>query len=224
MKKSPPSAEDLSRMYYELGQAGARAVGAKKAWAFKIKNLESLFVLAADWSRFDPRLLEILVEYAARHWADLNPLKLRESIKSMTTPQTIGVIAALVRCSLPADKEPHFFWDYVTAGLQPAATQYYFSNLYTLGSDLARRAAVESPQEFKRWGFLAIGHDVGSWDKSSRLNILNRLLDQKKKVQISDYLKALKDSISRQQALLDLQAAGAMQCGRGRGAYWEKKT
>jgi len=216
-------------LYYELGKMGARSVGQKKKWPYRYSQLEGLFTLAAEWSRFDPRLLEVLVQYALDHWKDLNPQRLRALTKKMETPQTMGVIATFVQTANPQDTELILFWNYITEGLKPVESQYYFRDLYLPGSGLAQRAARESLYEFKKWGFLGrerliidptTKKTIGTWDQVARLNILKRLLGNQKKLQISDYLEALKHSISRQQALLDLKASGARQTKGGRSSYW----
>lgn len=229
MKTSIPTQGDLARIYYELGQKGARTVGEKKKWAYSVKNLESLFALACEWSRFDPRLLEVLVEYGLHHWKEIRPQRLREEMRKMTTPQTVGVVASFIQTTLSEDKEALAFWNYVTLGLKPVSPQFYFRDLYTPGSTLARRAALESLSEFKEWGFLArerividsaTKKTIGTWNQEARLNILKRLFSKKRQLQISDYLEEISHTVSRQQALLDLKALAAKQKGKGRTAYW----
>lgn len=229
MKHKIPTEKDLARLYYELGQIGARSAGEKKKWDYRLKDVESLLVLACDWSRFDPRLLEILVEYGLNHWREIRPQVLREKMGVMEMPQTIGVVVSFIQTARPEDKELQAFWNYVTFDLKPVPPQFYFRDLYAPGSNLARRATLESLAEFKEWGFLARERIIvdsvtkktaGTWDQPARLNILRRLFSQNKQIQISDYLEELHHSISRQQALLDLKALGAKQKEKGRIAYW----
>ena len=87
-----PTQNHLARMYYELAQHGALAMGEKKPWPYRPKNLYELVALAADMSRFDPRLLGILVEFVELKWLEINPVLLRQEIKKMDCPQTFGVI------------------------------------------------------------------------------------------------------------------------------------
>ncbi len=229
MTLAAPSTQELSRLYYELGKIGARAVGAKKSWRYFPKNKESLFSLAADWSRFDPRLLQILVNYALTHWQDLKPQDLRLAMKNMATPQCIGVIASFVLQTKTNDVEFELFWNYVTHGLESVPMQFYYIALYAPGGILAETTATESLKEFKTWGFLGregvildspTRKKIGSWDFSSRLNILKRILSKKNRIQLADYLNELHYSLSRQQALLDFKSLKLKQQGHGRGAYW----
>lgn len=230
MTTPPPTEKHLARLYFELGKIGARSVGKKNSWPYQVADKEALFALAAEWSRQDPRLLEIIVQYGLRHWQQLFGQRLRQEMHSMETPQTLCVVASFVQSAKPQDKECQIFWNYVTAGLQPVEPQFYFRDLYLPGSRLARRAALESLQEFKSWGFLgreriivdpATKRGVGHWDQDARLHVLRRLLGAKKKIQISDYLEEIKQTISRQQALLDLKALKAKPVGQGRSAGWE---
>lgn len=229
MKISPPTSDHLSRIYYELGKIGARSVGEKKKWPYAPRSKEELFVLGADWSRFDPRLLEILVQFGITHSENLNPQHLRFLMKKMEMPQTVGVISSFIQTAKSEDTELNLFWDYVTKDLKPVEHQFYFRDLYSPAGRLGERSARESLQEFKKWGFLgrerlridpATGTTVGSMDSASRQNVLKRLFAEQKEIQISDYLKAIGHSISRQQALLDLKLANATPKGKGRCAYW----
>ncbi|MDO8643450.1 MAG: hypothetical protein Q7S00_00595 [bacterium] len=233
MKFSAPTTDHLQRFYYELGTKGARSVGAKKKWPYPPLDRENLFCLGSDWSRWDPRLLQILVDFGSQKWSELKPQLLRHLSVSMLTPQTLGVVVSFIKSSDPKNEESILFWNYVTAGLKPVATQFYFRELYLPGSDLAERAAQESLEEFKQWGFLArerviidaaTRQTVGNWDQASRLNILRRLFKNRGEIQISDYLEEIQESISRQQALLDLKALPADQKGKGRSASWVLKA
>lgn len=63
-----PSANDLSRLYFELGRRGWRCVGKKRPWSFSPKVMEDLVVLAAAFCRSDPRLFGLLVEELKSRW------------------------------------------------------------------------------------------------------------------------------------------------------------
>ncbi|MDO8644269.1 MAG: hypothetical protein Q7S00_04795 [bacterium] len=234
MKFHSPATSDLSHLYYELGRLGAPAVGRKKKGVATGGSPEELVILASDWSRWDPRLLQIIVTFGWSHWKEWNPYLLRQARQEMKTPQTVGVVSSFI-LAVAGDHQPQpdreltSFWNYVTADLKPVSPQYYFFDLYLPGDHLGERAARESLGEFKRWGFLgrdrivvntATKTGAGSWDQPSRLNILKRLLTGRRKIQISEYLEELHHSISRQQALLDLKNLPARSKGEGRSAYW----
>ncbi len=229
MLKTPPSDKHLGRAYYELAQIGAQSGGAQSSWPYHPKNREELLALGAEMSRYDPRLLGILVEYFLNHWNDVVPQRLREWYPKMESPQTFGVIAEFVK---EADASPEilYFMNYLQDGLSPVASQLYFKNLYTPASPLSQRSAEESLAAYKKWGFLARERPtidvyqkktVGFMDKNSRVNLLKRLFKDKHEITLKDYLQALKHPLSRQQALLDLKAIAQLQKnGRGRGACW----
>lgn len=216
-------------MYFELSLLGAGAVGEKKSWPYRISQKEELIALAGDMSRFDPRLFDILVEFLHAHWRDFNPLIVRTFMKNMDTPQAL--LAVLRFALVPhTDPETAYLYDYLRKGWSPAPCQLFFKNLYQPGSQNMTRAAAESLQEFREWGFLArerpILHgktrkSLGHWGPGERERILNRLLAQKKEITLSRYLEALERSISRQQALIDLKNhPGLKMKGKGRGSVW----
>jgi hypothetical protein len=230
MLKSPPNEKHLSRMYYELAHVGAQCVGDKSAWPYQTKNLEGLLVLAAEMSRYDPRLLGILVEFLIKHAFKINPHRFRNYYAKMETPQTIALIAEFVKNATPSI-EVRYLMDYLQKGLRPVLTQLYFKNLYSPGGKWMQRAAEESLAQYKKWGFLALESPsidvynkktVGHPDANSRRNILKRLFEEKKQIQMKDYLKHLGGNISRQQALKDLGDFGRLK-GKGRGAVWMVK-
>lgn len=225
----PPTTAHLSRMYFELAKIGAMSAGEKKPWAYKIKDREELIALACDMSRFDPRLVDILVGYFIRHSRELNPARLRSYYSKMKSPQTVAVITEFMAGEIHED-EAVFFIQYLCMGLKPVNYQFYFYNLYSPGGTLAQRAAEEGIYEYRKWGFFARERPVvdptkkrcvGSFNSISRRNILKRLIGEKKEIGLKDYLEALEYSVSRQQALSDIKNSGLAKCvGMGRGAKW----
>lgn len=219
-------------MYFELAKIGANCVGAKANWPYDhpLKNKERLIALASDMSRFDPRLFEILVVFFLNHWAEINPVLLRSCYKEMKWPETVAVICEFLK-SAAKDDELIYFTDYLSSGLKPSTTQFYFHDLYSPGGRLAQIATEEGVYEFKKWGFLSAIRPVidskdrktaGLFDPVSRKNILKRLLTEKNVIGLKDYLKAVHFTITRQQALLDLKNSGfATSTGKGRSAKWK---
>lgn len=230
MKMILPSLDDLSRLYFELGQIGARAVGEKKSWQYELNDKESLFFLATQWSRLDPRLLQIVVNYAIDRWRELRAWRLREVMKLSSVPQVVGVVAAFAMAAKPADREMALSWNHVITDMAPIEPQYFFMGVHGPTSPSAIRAAGESLVEFQQWGFLGnerividpmTKRRIGSWTPLARHHVLSRLFAAKEKISISDYLHEIDESISRQQAILDLKRFGAVPHGRGRGAVWK---
>lgn len=212
-------------MYYELAKLGANSAGEFAKWPYDPREKEELLALACDMSRFDPRLLDILVDYFTRHWKNVNPACLRGYYKKMQSPQTVAVICEFLKGADVSD-ETLYFAEYLAKGVAPAEPQFYFHNLYAPGGKLAQRAVEESLYEYKKWGFFAVERPkTGTFDNSSRKNILLRLFLSRGSISIGDYLGELEHSISRQQALLDIKGmANVMIEGKGRGARWKLGT
>lgn len=222
MLKAIPTEKHLSRMYYELAKIGANSAGEFAKWPYEFSEKEELLALACDMSRFDPRLVDILVDYFARRWKDVDPRRLRECYKNMQTPQTVAVICEFLKGDI-YENEAQYFFKYLAAGLKPAEPQFYFHNLYSPGGKLARLAVEESLHEYKKWGFFASERPkIGTFDNSSRKNILLRLLASRGTISIGDYLEKLGHSVSRQQALLDIKKLSNVHVeGKGRNARWK---
>lgn len=224
-----PTDSHLHRLYYELGKIGARAVGRKEKWPYRIEQAETLLALAADWTRHDPRLLEVLTQFCLTAWRAWRPQAIREAFPKMETPQTWGVVADFVRGAKPEDAETLYFWEYLVRGLNPLADQYYFFDLYTIGGEYAQRVTRESLQQFRDWGFFGnerviinpqTKEEVGDWGQNERLNILRRLFRKTPSLKVADYLREIHHTVSRQQAIQDLRKLGAASIGRGRGGIW----
>lgn len=230
MLKQIPNEDDLQRVYYELAAIGARCIGKKKKWPYKAANKYELLALAAEMSRFDPRLFEILVDFFITHWKEINPKKIRDQYGHTKDPQVFCVIGEFLKKAINGP-ESAYYADYLADGTSSVPTQFFFHSIYNVGGKMAQKALEESLAEYKRWGFLATERPtveaehkgtIGTLDSSSRLNVLRALLARKKTIQVSDYLKALGNSISRQQALIDLKKCNiAAKRGKGRGSYWK---
>ena len=230
MLKGPPSEKHLSRMYAVLALLGASSSGENFPWPYgKTNESERMIALAAEMSRYDPRLFGILVEYFLKHWQKLIPQKIRKYYPQMETPQTMAVIAEFVK-SATDDAETLYCMDYLQRGLKPVKPQLYYRGIYSPGGKLSQRAVEESLAQYKKWGFLAREaptidvyrkKTVGHLDRDSRLNILRRLFAEQKRLKLADYLRALNGNISRQQALKDISSIAKLHHSqKGRGAFW----
>lgn len=230
MLKFPPTQKHLARMYYELARFGARAVGGKAAWPYRIADEASAVVLAVEMSRYDPRLFGIAVEHVLARWRDLPAQKIRGLMSGMECPQALLVVYNFAKSAAGTDRELGYLYDYLSRGYAGVAPQLYFKGLYAPAGSNMFRAASEGIAEFSEWGFLArerpVLHGaerktVGRWSGESRQNVIRRLVSRQKRVTISEYLEALDHTVSRQQALADLKSAsGIRMSGKGRGAAW----
>lgn len=226
-----PSAADLTHLYYELGRLGVRTVGQPIPWQFSPKNAEELLALAADCSRYDPRLFDALVEFLWRSWSTFHPVRLRRAMATMWTPQVFGVLAEFFHART-SDRECHYYYEYLLRGYARVPYQFFFHFLHGPGTASAQRTAEESLAEFRRWGFLATERPIidqrekttcGRYEPETRSRILHRLLHRTNVITTDQYLTALDHSISRQQAVLDLRRyPGLQQRGHGRGARWQR--
>jgi hypothetical protein len=219
-------------MYFELAQLGASCSGEKFPWPYRPKHTEETLALAAEMSRYDPRLLGILVELLVHHAHRFSPQMIRAQYRLMSAPQTFAVIAEFVKTAAQ-DPEVIYLMEYLQKGLKPVSPQLYYKTIYSPGGKLSQRAAEEPLAQYKKWGFLAREaptvdvyqkKTVGHFDRDSRINILKRLFQEQGVLQLKDYLKAIGQTISRQQALKDLEAVAKLRRGtRGPGATWEPK-
>lgn len=232
MLKRIPTLNDLSRIYFELAQWGAPAIGAKKPWPYKMGSLEELLALTCEMVRYDPRLLGILIIFLKNSWNRLNPLKLRHELKRCQTPQVMGVIGEFVKTEIK-DKEINYFFDYLIKGLGPVTGQLFFKGTHPPGSLYFEKIARKSLKEYRKWGFLSMERPVvdlrtkrqiGSLARESRMRILESIIHRKTMVTIKEYIEAVDYSISRQQALSDIKSLGTLESvGHGRNAYWKLK-
>lgn len=232
MLLSPPTTSHLSRMYYELSRLGARCVGMPKKWPYGVLTHEQLLALAAEMSRYDPRLFGIVTEYTFHNWKTGNPYQIRQILKDMQWPQTLCVVYDFV-ASATSDKECRFFYEYITRDVLPVTPQLFYLNIYPPGSHSMRRAVQEPIQEYLDWGYLARERPIihgkqrqtlGHWGPQARKNIIRRIITQKRSISLSDYLETLDHTISRQQALFDLKESPWVKAkGKGRGSFWVKK-
>lgn len=232
MLKRIPSVHDFERLYYELAKIGAPSIGAQRAWPYRFKTKEELLALALDMTRYDPRLLGILIIYFKNLWNSLNPLHFRQEILKCETPQVMGVIGEFVKKETK-DKEVYYFFEYLTKGLSRVSWQLFFIGTYPFGSPQMERGEKRGLKEYKKWGFLSSEKPVvdlktkrqaGSFDQKSRLQILDSMLKRNRRITLKDYLEAIDHTITRQQALIDLKSVkGLKMRGHGRGAFWSHK-
>jgi hypothetical protein len=228
-----PTANELERLYFELARIGAPAVGGKKPWPYRPRSREQLVTLAAEMLRHDPRLLSILLQFLVRDWRTLNPLALRDQMKSMRWPQALLVVLEFARAAQD-DREMRYFIDHVAAGwprVDPA--ERFFFDAERPASRIAKRRVGRNLAAYARWGFIGsekpiadamTRRTVGRYDALTRNGILADLASREPGFTLADYLEAVDHSISRQQALHDLKHCPELALtGHGRGAKWLRR-
>lgn len=229
------SARDLEKLYHDLALSGAACSNPLPQKALRyISTPEILFCEACEATRFDPRLLEIVVHHFGRELLTLNPLQIRLQMQNMQTPQTVGVALEFIKL-LRTDVLSRDIVHFITKPLAAVSPQLYYVGVYTKPLSSSILKAIEMPlQEFSRWGFLAhegvvLKNDfarktLGTLALPSRLQIIKYLLQTQKQFSIGDYLKALHHQISRQQAFLDLKNCGLVKLiGENKGGKWIAK-
>lgn len=229
----PPTQAELERLYHELAAHGARAVGKKSPWRYRYRSLEELLALAGEMLRYDARLLTILLQFVAKHWASVNPLALRRAMAAMRWPQALCVVLSFLRDST---REPELrrFVDYVCAGWERVEpVEQFFVEGPRPGSRTAAGRMGRSLGPYTRWGFIGMERPildpttrrtVGRYDARTRRMILDGLAERQERFTLAEYLEAVDHAISRQQALLDLKDNDAIEVkGHGRGAHWQAR-
>ncbi len=226
----PPTQADLERLYRELAELGAPCVGRASEWPYSPKSSEELLILAGEMLRFDPRLLSILLQFSLEHWRELNPIALRDGMHRMRWPQALLVVFEFAR-EATKDSELRYLIDYLGAGFgRLAPAERFFLDAERPGSRMGRRKAGRNLKALGRWGFIgserptvsiASKRRVGGFDASTRALVRARLADRRGPFSLREYIDALDEGISRQQAYLDLRDDPDFTVeGRGRGARW----
>ena len=228
-----PTTSHLERLYSELALVGAPSVGRPSAWPYEPASTEELLALAGEMLRHDARLLSILLQWTLEHWQELNPLALRQQMLRMRWPQALAVVLTFAR-DATRDAELRLLIDYLCAGWSRVdPPEQFFFDADRPASRMASRKLGRSLAPFSRWGFIGTERPtanagtkrvVGRYDRPTRLRILDQLLERSEVVSLAEYLDAVDDAVSRQQARQDLLSCPGLEpVGRGRGARWRRR-
>lgn len=184
--------------------------------------------LFTQWSRFDPRLGEILVSHFARFWREYNPLEISKLNQLQPWPAALGVLLEFCERSLKIsqvkDMKSFCLWkDLILEEVSLAPEEQYFIGLRKLAGKLMFQDVRGSLQEYRKWGFL--GREVllnkaqaihlstssppGRLSPKVRKQILEDLLEAQPEITVNDYLQATQFLISRRQAERDLKPRAA---------------
>lgn len=188
---------------------------AYEALQFSEPNLAN-FALWSQWSRFDARLAEIWIGAIVRHWKTIHPVPFREQILKQRCPQVVGVLLEFAKVKIAQHAEQKddvslfSAWTAtVLQGLQPVPWQQFFVGLQPLASRSMLASARLTSEEYRRWGFL--GSD-SLLPKSTRVQfsvdvrkrIRGELVSRQGRLTVTEYLHAVRGSVSRRQAERDL--------------------
>ena len=112
--------------------------------------------LYAQWSRLDPRLGELVVQYISWYWRELNPIELNGCLRKEVWPAVFGVVLEHVYFyyeQKKKKKELALFrkWsECVLHDIQPAKGELFFIHLYRPSSQLMHEEALYSLKIYKR--------------------------------------------------------------------------
>ncbi|MBI2981670.1 MAG: hypothetical protein HYY44_05190 [Deltaproteobacteria bacterium] len=224
----PLSEKESSRLYWELAQKGATSVGEKAPWSYPSLSEEELLVLALLQSRYDPRLLEVLIDFFKRKKFDINPLVFKQKLSQENALPLMAVVGEYV-LETTLSSEVKELMRYLMIGVRPVPLQLFFLGLYRIGGRKMEELIQRPLWGFKKWGFLASDPPLSKerrkiylFDLASRLNLLKKLVIEKKRFRLRDYLEAVDYGISRQQALKDLrQVPWIRKKGVGKGTFYQ---
>lgn len=228
MKSVPlPSRDSLSKAYEEI------------QWAREPVDAERI-VQWAHWSRLDARLAELLVRYLLARHGDLNPFVLWQANRRSPQPQALAVLVEFARILARETRSPEEETEFrvwsriILKDLAPAEPQMFFLRE---GKPLPDRdfAVIEtSLLPYRRWGFfgneaIGAGKRVHSqrltlMGKAERKRILDKLLQEKPRIRVDEYIQACGGRVHRRTAERDLaQDARLERMGITRASMYLKR-
>lgn len=175
--------------------------------------------LYAQWSRLDPRLGELVINYISQCWRKLHPIELNNCLQKEVWPAVFGVLLEHISFyyeQKKKKKELSLFckWsECVLYDIQPAKGELFFINLYLPGSRLMYEEALYSLNVYKKWGYLAgdlmfnkfvFSHKI-LLTPVQRREALDKLLKKQNAFKVRDYLRELNFQIPVKQAQRDLK-------------------
>lgn len=226
----PLDVRKMARLYWELSRRKAYCTGVKYPWRFSRLSLGDLLVLALAQSRFDPRLLAVLVDFFRKDLPGLDPIAFKEVLRRQGLLPVMAVVGEWILSQGIGGvvRDRIDFWQ---VGVAPVPVQLFYRNLYPLGGRKMAEAVAHTPWPFKKWGFLAadfpflkektFSERVYLYDPSARLEMLRDLARERQRFTLKDYLNKIRFSVSRQQALQDLNGVSWIcKMAKGKGRYY----
>ena len=148
----PLSPDERATLYHLLGKNGAFCGGERRSDLFNNWALPDLLVAASEESRYDPRLMGILIHFFTQNYRKLNPFELHERLKEIPTPQTMGVIGEFAQ-RVDCNTDLCHFFELVLSKVEKAPYQAYYIS-QTRPRPLKMYETIKyTPSEFKNWGF-----------------------------------------------------------------------
>ncbi len=195
-----------------------------------------------QWSRFDPRLAEILVQSISKHWKSFDLFGIRAELLPQPWPAALGVLLENILAAkiLPArDVDVFRHWAAAAmAGVEPAPNELFFFGTRKIGSLAMFRDASEASKSYTKWGYLGRELLVNKADPRGkngrgstllppavRRRLLAELAGSRERFTVDDYQAALEYRVSRRQAEIDLQRApGIRSIGNTRARFYRRRA
>jgi hypothetical protein len=188
------------------------------------------------WTRFDPRLGEILIRHLQRCWSKMNPLEVHKVLKDAPMPLCWGILCDHVLFLLPKGTQLGFknWRNCCLSDFKKSSSENYFLGLYSFAGKKQRNEAFDSLPLYKKWGYLSCELMLPNQDssqpkrhltlipKGERIRKLKKILNSKKEITVHDYLEIFPGKLSRRVAEMDLKLY-AIKNGNTRSAIYRKK-
>ncbi len=186
---------------------------------FSKKNIsEDNLIRYLQMARFDPRLMEILIDYGFSNWQKWNPIKLKQNEYKMHQPALLGIYFELLS-ALIQDEGFTILAKMIQANIKKAPGEIFYFGIHPFDPVMARLLVHESHSVFQRWGFyepdLPISKskqkkfNFSKAKKADRMKILDQLILQKKYIQMGHYEEILgKNNFSVSRRTLELDLCG----------------
>lgn len=199
-----PSEKEREKVYEIL-----QGLRSKKTSQEITPNKLALYI---QWTRFDPRLAEIIVGYIVKNWIAMNPMSLNDCLKKQPWPQAGGVILEFAKKAIDLKTRKKFsYWsNLVTSDFQKAPLQQFFIGLRKVGGKEMLSDARFASDEYQKWGYLAKEVLFNKskfgvkYDPEVRKEILKDLLTRNQKMTTRQYHNILGQGITIRQAERDI--------------------
>lgn len=177
----------------------------------------ALLVKYYPWTRFDPRLAEILTQNLAKSWSKLNSADLNQRLKQTQWPQALGVILEQTGYLVSRRDQQRFrTWKKIAmTDIKPANGEIFWIGLHKFAGKIVQELPQRSIRPYLKWGYY--GSDIlinkssskklnqTLLDKSQRMKILRQFAGTVHFFTVGDYMRALSYSVHKRTAELDLK-------------------
>jgi len=195
------------------------------------------FSLFCQWTRFDPRLAEICVQYISESWKKINPIELYQAFEKQPWPNVVGVLLEfsekLVFLESPEESDLFQLWkQLITKRLKKSNWEQFFIGQRRIAGQMMLDDARFSLAEYQKWGYLSREillnkkiENTHSYSLQTRQQILKALVESSPRITTDAYWNALGQSISRRQAERDLRSCSLLKSiGETKGRYFVRKS